>query len=42
MLRKYEWNRQNIWDTIQIPNLQIMGVEGEEIETKYIDKLLKG
>jgi hypothetical protein len=32
MLRKYEWNMQDIWDIMKIPNLQIMGVEeGEKI-----------
>jgi hypothetical protein len=32
MLRKYEWNMQDIWDTMKRPNLQIMGVEkGKEI-----------
>jgi hypothetical protein len=40
MLRKYEWNMQDVWDTIKRPNLQIMGLEeGEEIQTKGIDKL---
>jgi hypothetical protein len=27
MLIKYEQNRQDIWDTIKRPNLEIMGVE---------------
>jgi hypothetical protein len=32
MLRKYEWNMQDIWDTMKSPNLWIIGVdEGEEI-----------
>jgi hypothetical protein len=40
MLRKYEWNMQDIWDTMKRTNLQIMSVEeGEEIQTKSIDKL---
>jgi hypothetical protein len=40
MLRKYEQNMQDIWDTIKRPNLQIMGVEeGKEIQTKGIDNL---
>jgi hypothetical protein len=26
-LRKHEWSMQNIWDTMKILNLQIMGVE---------------
>jgi hypothetical protein len=40
MLRKYEWNMQDIWDTMKRPNLQIMGVEErEEIQTKGIDNL---
>jgi hypothetical protein len=40
MLRKYEQNMQDIWDTIKRPNLQIMGVEeGREIQTKGIDNL---
>jgi uncharacterized coiled-coil protein SlyX len=40
MLRKYEWDMQDIWDTIKRPNLQIMGIEeGEEIQTKGIDNL---
>jgi uncharacterized coiled-coil protein SlyX len=31
MLRKYEWNIQDIWDTMKRSNLKIMGVdEGEE------------
>jgi uncharacterized coiled-coil protein SlyX len=37
MLRKYEWNMQNIWDTMKRPNLQIMGIEeGEEIQIKAL------
>jgi uncharacterized coiled-coil protein SlyX len=40
VLRKYEWNMQDVWDTIKRPNLQIMHIEeGEEIQTKVIDKL---
>jgi hypothetical protein len=40
MQRKYEWNRQNIWDTMKRPNLSIMAVEeGEEVQTKGIDNL---
>jgi chromosome segregation ATPase len=40
MLRKYNWNMQDIWDTMKRPNLQIMGVEeGEEIQTKGPDNL---
>jgi hypothetical protein len=27
MIRKYEWNRQDLWDTIKRPNLQIMSIE---------------
>jgi hypothetical protein len=30
---------QDIWDTMKRPNLQIMGVEEEEIQTKGIDNL---
>jgi hypothetical protein len=38
MLRKQEWNMQDIWDTMKRPNLWIMGVEeGEEIQTKGTD-----
>jgi hypothetical protein len=41
MLRKYEWNMQDILDTTKTPNLQIISVEeGEEIQTKGIDNLL--
>jgi hypothetical protein len=40
MLRKYEWNMQDIWDTLQRPNLWIIVVEErEEIQTKGIDNL---
>jgi hypothetical protein len=40
MLRKYEWNKQDIWDTMKRPNLWIMGIEEvEEIQTKGIDNL---
>jgi hypothetical protein len=38
-LRKYEWKMQYIWDTMRNSNLQIMGVEGEEILAKGIDNL---
>jgi hypothetical protein len=38
-LRKYKWNMQDIWDTMKRPNLQVMGVEGEKIQTKDIDNL---
>jgi uncharacterized coiled-coil protein SlyX len=35
MLRKYEWNMQDICDTMKRPSLQIMGVkEGKEKQTK--------
>jgi uncharacterized coiled-coil protein SlyX len=30
ILRKYEWNMQDIWDTMKRSNLRIMGIEGEE------------
>jgi hypothetical protein len=30
VLRKYEWNMQEIWDTLKRPNLWITGIE--EIE----------
>jgi hypothetical protein len=30
MLRKYEWNVQDIWNTMKRSNLKIMGVEEEE------------
>jgi hypothetical protein len=30
MLRKYEWNMQDIWDTMKRPSLQILGVKEEE------------
>jgi hypothetical protein len=40
MLRKYEWNMQDTWETMKRPNLRIIGVEeGEEIQTKVIDNL---
>jgi hypothetical protein len=40
ILRKYEWNMQDIWDTMKRPNLHIMGIEqGEEIQTKGTDNL---
>jgi hypothetical protein len=32
MLRKYEWDMQDIWDTVKRPNLWVMVIEeGEEI-----------
>jgi hypothetical protein len=34
MLRKYEWNMQNIWNTMKRANLQIMGVEEAEEKLK--------
>jgi hypothetical protein len=38
MLRQYERNMQDTWDTMKIPNLQIMDVEeGEEVQTKGTD-----
>jgi DNA repair ATPase RecN len=39
MLRKYKWNMEDIWDTMKRPNIQIMSVEGEEMQTKSIDNL---
>jgi hypothetical protein len=39
MLRIYERNMRDIWDTMKSPNLQIMGIEGEEIQTKNINNL---
>jgi prefoldin subunit 5 len=36
MLRKYERNRKDIWDTMKRQNLQIMGI-GEEKQTKGTD-----
>jgi hypothetical protein len=40
MLRKYEWNIQDIQETMKRPILQIMGIkEGEEVQTKGIDNL---
>jgi chromosome segregation ATPase len=40
ILRKHEWNMQDIWDTMKRPNLLIMGMEeGEEIQTKGTDNL---
>jgi hypothetical protein len=30
---------QDFWDMIKRPNLQIMGIEGEEAQTKYIGKI---
>jgi hypothetical protein len=41
MLRKYEWNMQDIWYIMKKPNVWIMDVEeGEEIQTKGIDNLV--
>jgi hypothetical protein len=39
MLRKHKQNMQGIWDTMKRQNLQIMGVEREELQTKGIDNL---
>jgi hypothetical protein len=40
MLRKYEWNMQDIWDIMKRPNLRITDVEkGEETQTKGTDNL---
>jgi uncharacterized coiled-coil protein SlyX len=40
ILRKYEWDMQDIWDTMKRPDLLTMGIEeGEEIQTKGIDNL---
>jgi methyl-accepting chemotaxis protein len=39
MLRKYEWNMQDIWDTMKRPN---MGVEGEDIQAKVIHNIFNG
>jgi hypothetical protein len=40
MLRKYEWNIQDIWNTMKKPNLQITCVEeGEVKQTKGTDNL---
>jgi hypothetical protein len=33
---------QGIWDTLKRPTLRIMGVEGEELQTKGIDNLFNG
>jgi hypothetical protein len=34
--RKFEWNMQDIWDTSNRRNLQIMGIEeGQEVQNKY-------
>jgi hypothetical protein len=38
-LRKYKWNMKDVFDTMKKPNLQIMGVEGEETQTKGTDNL---
>jgi hypothetical protein len=40
MLRKYEWNMQDIRDTMKRPNLTIGVEEGAEIQTKGIGNLL--
>jgi uncharacterized coiled-coil protein SlyX len=42
MVRKYEWNMHDIWDTMKRPHVQIMGKEGEEIQTKSTDNLFNG
>jgi uncharacterized coiled-coil protein SlyX len=35
MLRKYEWNMQDIWNTMKRPNLLLVGIEeGEEVQIK--------
>jgi hypothetical protein len=35
MLRKYEWNMQDIWNTMKRPNLLLVGIEeGEELQIK--------
>jgi uncharacterized coiled-coil protein SlyX len=39
MLWKYEWNMKDIWDTMKRANLRLMGVKGEEIQTKGTDNL---
>jgi hypothetical protein len=40
ILRNYEWNMQDIWDTMKKPNLWLIGIEeGGEIQTKSIDNL---
>jgi hypothetical protein len=40
MQRKYEWNMQDIWDTMKRPNLCTMGIEErKDIQTKGIDSL---
>jgi methyl-accepting chemotaxis protein len=36
MLRKYEWNMQDIWDTMKRPNLRIMGVEERRYKLKAL------
>jgi hypothetical protein len=38
-LRKHKWNMKDVFDTMKKPNLQIMGVEGEETQTKGTDNL---
>jgi chromosome segregation ATPase len=36
MLRKYEWNMQNLWDTTKRLNLWIMGIkEGRDTNYRY-------
>jgi predicted nucleic acid-binding Zn-ribbon protein len=36
MLRKYEWNMQDIWDTMKRPNLRIMEVEERRYKLKAL------
>jgi hypothetical protein len=31
ILRKYEWKMQDLWYIIKRPNLQIIGIEKEEV-----------
>jgi hypothetical protein len=39
---KYEWNMQDLWDIIERPNLQIMGIkEGKEVQTKVIKNTVR-
>jgi hypothetical protein len=35
LLRKYEWNMQDFWDTFKRSTIWVMGIEeGEEIQTR--------
>jgi hypothetical protein len=34
MLRKYKWNMQDFWYTINRLTLWILGIEGEELKLK--------